>query len=96
MSSRWLRASLAVLLLAFTLNLTAHAAHWHDDAKATQAAHSTNCGYCAAFGSVADAPANRGAFAPPISTIEHFLPPSVGIIGWRVQTAARPRAPPVS
>ena len=95
-SSRWLRASLVVLLLAFTLNLAAHAAHSHDDAKVTQAAHTAACGYCAAFGGFADAPSNRGGFAPLILAIEISPQPSTSLTGWLIETAARPRAPPVS
>jgi hypothetical protein len=95
MSPRWLRVSLAALLLAFTLNLVAHAAHTHDDAKIAQAAHAQNCGYCAAFGGLTDAPSHNGAFAPLILTPELTAQPATSILGWRVETAARPRAPPL-
>lgn len=95
-SSRWLRASLAVLLLAFTLNLAAHAAHSHNDANVAQAAHSTACGYCAAYGGLTDAPSNRGGFAPLILATELSPAPSTSLTGWLIETAARPRAPPVS
>lgn len=94
-SSRWLRASLAALLLAFTLNLAAHAAHTHDDAKVAQAAHAA-CGYCAAFGSLGDAPSQGTGFAPLVLGDTLARLPSVGLTGWRVETAARPRAPPLS
>ena len=86
--------SLAVLLLAFTLNLVAHASHTHDDAKIAQATDAQHCGYCAAFGSLTDAPAHGAAFAPLIFTAELAAQPATGILGWRVETAARPRAPP--
>ena len=93
---RWLRASLVVLLLAFTLNLAAHAAHSHNDAKVTQTAHTAACGYCAAFGGFTDAPANRGGFVPLILATELSQQPSTSITCWLIETAARPRAPPVS
>ena len=95
-SSRWLRASLVVLLLAFTLNVAAHAAHSHNDAKVAQAAHSAACGYCAAYGGFTDAPSNRGGFAPLILATELSRQPSTSLTAWLIETAARPRAPPVS
>jgi hypothetical protein len=94
-SPRWLRASLAVLLLAFTLNLAAHAAHTHDDAKVAQAAHAA-CGYCAAFGTLADAPSQSGGFTPLVLVSGLSQQPSNSIVGWLVETAAHPRAPPIS
>jgi hypothetical protein len=95
-SPRWLRASLVVLLLAFTLNLAAHAAHSHNDAQVAQAAHGTACGYCAAYGGFTDTPSNRGGFAPLVLATELFRPPSTSLIVWLIETAARPRAPPLS
>jgi hypothetical protein len=95
-SSRWLRASLVVLLLAFTLNVAAHAAHSHNDAKVAQAAHSAACGYCAAYGGFTDAPSNRGGFAPLNLATELSRQPSTSLTAWLIETAARPRAPPVS
>ena len=95
-SPQWLRASLAVLLLVFTLNLAAHAAHSHDEAKVTQVAHSAACGYCAVFGGLAAAPSGHGGFAPHLLSAAQFQHPSAGVTSWHVETAAHPRAPPLS
>lgn len=96
MASAWLRVSLAALMLAFTLNLAAHAAHAHDDVSIAQAAHAAACGYCAAFGGLADAPVNHGGSILLLPAVENFQQPSVGRSVWRIETAARPRAPPLS
>jgi hypothetical protein len=95
-SPQWLRASRAALLLVFTLNMAAHAAHTHDEAQVTQAAHSAACGYCAAFGGLAEAPAAHGGFSPCLVSDPHFPQALIGLTSWLVQTAANPRAPPFS
>lgn len=95
LASAWLRVSLAAFMLAFTLNLAAHAAHAHDDASIAQAAH-VACGYCVAFGGLADAPAHHGHPVLQLSTLEDFQQPALGRSIWRIETAARPRAPPLS
>lgn len=92
----WLRVSLAALMLVFTLNLAAHAAHAHDDAKAAHAAHAAACGYCATFGGLADTGAAPASLALPLSTDAEFHQPRTTSTGWRVETAAHPRAPPLS
>lgn len=95
-ASAWLRASLAALMLAFTLNLAAHAAHTHDDASVAQAAHAAACAYCVTFGSLADTPAAHDSCVALLPVIADFAPLAAGLSSWRVETAARPRAPPLS
>lgn len=91
----WLRVSLAALMLMFTLNLAAHAGHAHDDAKAAQTAHAA-CGYCVTFGGLADAGSTPGSLALPPATDVEFQQPRTASADWRVETAAHPRAPPLS
>ena len=95
-ASAWLRVSLAALMLAFTLNLAAHTAHIHDDASVTQAAHAAACGYCVTFGSLADTPAEYSGRVASFPVTADFAPLAAGLSSWRVETAARPRAPPLA
>jgi len=96
-ASGWLRASLAALMLVFTLNLAAHAAHSHHSATIAQtAAHTAACGYCTTFGGLADPLANPCSFAALLPAVVQFQQPASGITSWHIETAARPRAPPVS
>ena len=95
-ASAWLRVSLAAFMLAFTLNVAAHAAHSHADLSIAQAAHATACGYCVTFAGLADAPANHSSLALLLPAVADFQQPTVGRSVWRIETAARPRAPPFS
>lgn len=83
-------------MLAFTLNLAAHAAHTHDDASVAQAAHAAACAYCLTFGSLADTPAKYDGCIVQLPVVTEFAPPVTGLSSWRVETAARPRAPPLA
>jgi len=90
---QWLRIALAGLLVAFALNSIAHVTHRHDAASAS-VTHSLACGYCAAFGGLADAPRHHCSL---------LVPERVGVLvalaeedpySVRTWPSARPRAPP--
>lgn len=90
---RWLRAALAVLLLAFALNALAHVSHRHDASPAS-ATHGLACGYCVSFGGLAAAPSHEhvSALQRQVGLIE---PPACAPAPRaRPHTCAQPRAPP--
>jgi hypothetical protein len=95
--THWVRVALVAMLLAFAINSIAHVSHQHDDPGTTASvAHSVACGYCASFGSLADAPKHTyslpGHEQPrtPVATIV------AAAISALPQTSAQPRAPPLS
>ncbi len=92
----WLRAALVVLTLAFALDSMAHAAHWHDLTSAPKAAHSSSCGYCTTFGGLHDAPAVVVALVAPVVRSVDAVQALHAVVTRRLQSPARPRAPPVS
>jgi hypothetical protein len=74
--SRWPRALLVGLVLAFGLNTIAHAAHWHEPTTTASSLHGA-CSHCVGFGTLCAPPAPwatplpsaiqdiaRGAFSP--------------------------------
>jgi hypothetical protein len=90
-----LRIVLAAMLLAFALNSIAHVSHRHD-ATPTSTVHSLSCGYCASFGSLADAP--KHTHSSPARELVSVVAaaafePSIPVLA---QTSAQPRAPPLS
>ena len=99
--TRAIRIAFAALLLAFGLNAIAHVSHRHqsdiaDDmaTTGTSTLHTTACGYCATFGSLADTP-HPPALDAIAQTVALFA--SVfftAAIVRRTATSANPRAPP--
>lgn len=88
-----MRVALAAMLLAFATNSIAHVTHRHE-AKTASATHSLACGYCASFGSLADAPKHTHALPPREQTSAPIAPSLVAAIAVFPQTSAQPRAPP--
>ncbi len=94
--SDWIRAVLAVLVLAFALNTIAHAAHAHDSVGHA-VTHHVACGYCAAFGGgMADAPSHAGTVIA-VFTSRVPAPTFIPVPELRLEgNIAQPRAPPAA
>jgi hypothetical protein len=90
-----LRALLAVLAVTLVLNGIAYLVHDHGvESLKGSLAHPELCGYCAAYGGLAGAPADLPKVQPPVPlpllTVLLIAAPLLR----RHVTAARPRAPP--
>ena len=94
-STNWMRAALALLVLAFALDSVAHAAHTHDSTPAA-VAHHVACGYCATFATglggtpVHTIPA-AATLAPRLLPVPQYAAPAQ----QRLANTAQARAPPV-
>jgi hypothetical protein len=83
------------LLLAFALNSIAHVTHRHD--APASATHHLACGYCAAFGGLADAPQHSRLLLLDLGRIDGIVATDVEIPArCPFQESARPRAPPIA
>jgi hypothetical protein len=91
---QWLRVALGGLLLAFALNSIAHFAHRHDTPVAVT--HHLACGYCAAFGGLADAPRHCRLLLE-FGRAEVVVAAEIEVrVPALVRESARPRAPPIA
>jgi len=93
LTSRWLRACLALLVMVFVLGTIAHAGH--DHSRLEQTTHSHVCEYCVGFAHLGASPTTTTAFTTPLFFDEApskgaALTPYVAI-----HTVAQARAPPV-
>jgi hypothetical protein len=91
----WSRALLVGLVLAFGLNSIAHAAHWHEPASATTSLHTTACGYCVSFDSLASTPTNPTVHTVVRADIDTAAPLQAPPPVLRPRSSAQPRAPPI-
>jgi hypothetical protein len=91
-SPRWLRACLALLVLAFVLGTIAHAGHEHT--RHDQTEHSHICDYCVGFAHLGASPANTVAIAAHVF-FDEAPNQGVALIPYvAIHTVAQARAPP--
>lgn len=93
--ARALRLLLAVVLLGFAASSIAHLTHRHDATTSTLS-EQLACGYCVSFGAMADAPAQGEQLDVTACAVLARARPRRAEPHSQVQTAARPRAPPLS
>jgi hypothetical protein len=86
---------LAAWALALALNGVAYVAHHHTvDPGSNPAAHVELCGYCSAFGGMANAPTQLLSHQLPAISLTVLVLFAVIRLPRRVLTAAQARAPP--
>lgn len=93
--SAWSRALLVGFILTFGLNGIVHAAHQHDPDSATTSLHSSACGYCVSFDSLATTPAQPELRVAPNLDSRVVLPAATPAPGIPFRSTAQPRAPPL-
>ncbi len=93
--SAWSRALLVGFILAFGLNGIVHAAHQHDPDSAATSLHSTACGYCVSFDSLATTPA-QPELRVALNLDSRIVLPAATPAPWiSFRSIAQPRAPPI-
>jgi hypothetical protein len=92
LSSRWLRACLALLVMAFVLGTIAHAGH--DHTRREQTTHNQICDYCVGFAHLGGSPANTATLTTPLF-FDEAPNQGVPLIPYvAIHTVAQARAPP--